>query len=114
VDSDQVVGSVKALVQQAALVLGEVVVSARLERLIAAQQRPGGERDLLRIEIRGRVLMREVFAVVAGRIPPAAMRIQELARRAGHGEVPVGALHLSSGALALEIVDDAGERIALQ
>jgi hypothetical protein len=37
VDPHQVVGPVKALVQQAAFVLGEVVVSARLERLIAAQ-----------------------------------------------------------------------------
>ena len=53
-DADEVVGAEESFIEHASLVLGEVVIVARFENAIALEKTPRCERNLLRIEIRGR------------------------------------------------------------
>ena len=58
--------------------------------------------------------MREVLAVIAGCIPPAAVRVERTFFRSFKGKVPVGLVEAAGAALAFEVVDDIRKCIALQ
>jgi hypothetical protein len=53
-------------------------------------------------------------AVVASCVVPASVHVDERARSVGHGKVAVGAVHVSAGALAFEVINDVGERFPLE
>src|SRR5579875_1777993 len=58
--------------------------------------------------------MREMNAVVAGGVIPAAVYVEKSARILRGGQMPIGAIHIAAGALRLEIEEDVGEGPALQ
>ena len=57
--------------------------------------------------------MRQVNAVIAGRIVPAAMHVYR-ARPVGQRKMTIGAIHVAAGALAFEVEDHVGQRRPLQ
>ena len=57
--------------------------------------------------------MRQVNAVIAGCIVPAAVHVYG-ARSVGQREMPIGAIHVAAGALTLEVEDHVGQRRPLQ
>jgi hypothetical protein len=62
---------------------------------------------LLRIEVRGWILMREMDAVVAGGVVPAAVDV-DCTVAGGEREMTVGLIDETTGALSFEVEDDVG------
>ena len=110
----QEVGAEQTLVEQATVVLAEILVVARFQLLPGAQQAPGGERQLLGVEVTGRILVRQVDAIVARGVVPATVDIERSRRAVGMRKMSVGLVQQAAGALALEVVDDVGERVSLE
>src|ERR1700678_268265 len=59
-DAHQVIGAIESLVEHAAAILREVVIATCFQNAITGEQAPGDKRYLLRVEIRRKILMREV------------------------------------------------------
>src|SRR5579859_3597670 len=98
--------AVKPFVEHAALVLGEVIVMPANQNAVALQQTPGHERHLLRIEVRGGILVREMDAVVARSVVPSAMYIDHSRLPIRKWKMTVGFIDKACGALRFEVEDD--------
>ena len=111
----QVVGSPGAFVHQAPQVLAEGGVAALLQQVVRLEQAPGGEGELLRVEVGREGEVGEVLAVVAGRVVPAAVRVHARTLRAAlEGQRAVGLVQRARGALSLEVVEDVRQRVPLE
>jgi len=87
---------------------------AGFEGGVAFEKRPCDEGDLLRVEGGGGVLVREMDAVVAGGVVPAAVDIDEAGFACGEGEMAVSLVEVAGGALAFEVEDDVREGVAFE
>jgi len=58
--------------------------------------------------------VREVNAVVAGGVVPAAVDVDEAGFACGEGEVTVGLVEVAGGALAFEVEDDVRKGVAFE
>ena len=110
----EVVGAERALVQEAAQVLPYRRRAAALQQLVGLEQPPGRQRQLLRIEIRREREVREVLAVVSGRVVPAAVGVDAQVRPAFQGERAVRLVERTGRPLAFEVIEDVGEGVALE
>ena len=111
--ANQEVRSEQAFIQQATLILAEIVVVARFEYSIAFEAGPGDQGHLLRIEIRRQILMRKMNAVIPGRVIPAAAHIDKPAA-VGQTQMCICAVDVASGALALKVKNNVGQGVSLQ
>jgi hypothetical protein len=112
--ADEVVRAPRRLVEQTPQVLAEEGIGAALQEVVGLQESPGGQGNLLRVEVRGIRQVREMFAVVAGGVVPAAVRVHHAVAPAFQGHRAVRLVEEARRALALEVVQDVGEGVALE
>ncbi len=85
------------------------------EQPVRFQQNPDDQRRLLGIEIGGKGQVREVLAVVAGRIVPAPVHVHAaLAEASLERQAPIGPVVAPRAALAFEVKEHVREGPALQ
>jgi hypothetical protein len=82
--------------------------------LVSLEEAPRGQRDLLRVEIGREGEVREVFAVIARRVKPAAMQVSTLTRLIGERRVPVGLVEQSGASLSFEVKDHVRQRVPFE
>ena len=58
--------------------------------------------------------MREMNAIVAGRVVPTSMYVDKTLLATGERKMAISFIHEAASTLSLEIEDDIGERVALE
>ena len=100
---DEEIGTIGELVREPDLDLPEIRVFPGLQNLQRLADGERRQRHLLRVEVAGEIEMREMNAVVAARVVPAAVDVHRLAVRPLKREIAVGLIVDTRLPLSLEV-----------